>query len=259
MTIRHDKIDELFRLEERCLNAWPGLHTVLHEGWQLRFSGGYTKRANSVIPYLCANEQNRLAERIDYCESAYAAAGLAPVFKLVSFAEPEWLDRELEKRGYGIVEPSGVWTVGLANIAPPETDSAAFFPSASGEWLDAFAALSGLDESALRIAVRLLSGPCLHRGFFLIREQKVPVACGVGIIERGDVGLYDIVTHRDYRNRGYGGQLMMRILNWAKQNGATRGYLMVVQNNAPAVHLYRKLGFREAYAYWYRRKAFARF
>ncbi|GIQ66579.1 hypothetical protein PACILC2_51470 [Paenibacillus cisolokensis] len=94
---------------------------------------------------------------------------------------------------------------------------------------------------------------------FLIREQKVPVACGVGIIERGDVGLYDIVTHRDYRNRGYGGQLMMRILNWAKQNGATRGYLMVVQNNAPAVHLYRKLGFREAYAYWYRRKAFARF
>ncbi|MGG4036437.1 hypothetical protein ABEV74_22500 [Paenibacillus cisolokensis] len=176
MAIRHDKIDELFRLEERCLNAWPGLHTVLHEGWQLRFSGGYTKRANSVIPYLCANEQNRLAERIAYCESAYAAAGLAPVFKLVSFAEPEWLDRELEKRGYGIVEPSGVWTVGLANIAPPETDSAAFFPSASGEWLDAFAALSGLDESALRIAVRLLSGPCLHRGFFLIREQKVPVA-----------------------------------------------------------------------------------
>jgi hypothetical protein len=41
---------------------------------------------------------------------------------------------------------------------------------------------------------------------------------------------------------------------WGHDAGATRGYLQVVDGNLLALNLYAKLGFREAYRYWYRVK-----
>ena len=37
-------------LEELALNAWTSIQTVVYDGWLIRFSNGYTKRANSVNP-----------------------------------------------------------------------------------------------------------------------------------------------------------------------------------------------------------------
>jgi len=42
--------DTIRSVEERSLNAWPSLHQMLYDGWVLRFSNGYTRRANSVSP-----------------------------------------------------------------------------------------------------------------------------------------------------------------------------------------------------------------
>jgi hypothetical protein len=39
-----------FTIEELSMNAWPSIQTVLLDGWILRMSNGYTKRANSVNP-----------------------------------------------------------------------------------------------------------------------------------------------------------------------------------------------------------------
>jgi ribosomal protein S18 acetylase RimI-like enzyme len=47
---------------------------------------------------------------------------------------------------------------------------------------------------------------------------------------------------------------MYGLLSWAKQQGAQKTYLQVMLNNAPALRLYEKLGFKEAYQYWYRLK-----
>jgi GNAT superfamily N-acetyltransferase len=78
------------------------------------------------------------------------------------------------------------------------------------------------------------------------------VACGLGVLETGYLGLFDLITDPHQRNRGYGTKLLTSLLRWAQENGASHAYLQVVGKNAPARHLYAKLGFEEAYPYWYR-------
>ena len=39
-------------LESRLLNAWPSFDYQTYDGWILRLANGYSKRANSVTPFL---------------------------------------------------------------------------------------------------------------------------------------------------------------------------------------------------------------
>lgn len=54
-----------------------------------------------------------------------------------------------------------------------------------------------------------------------------------------------ISVHKDWRHRGVGRTLMERALEWAKQTAVVkRVELEVFVANAPAIHLYEKLGFQ---------------
>lgn len=98
------------RIEEASLNAWPALHQLLYDGWIIRLSNGYTKRANSVTPlYPSALE---VEENIAYCERLYRQQGLPPIFRLTSHACPPGLDEALAARGYRVVDPTLVWRLG---------------------------------------------------------------------------------------------------------------------------------------------------
>jgi ribosomal protein S18 acetylase RimI-like enzyme len=44
------------------------------------------------------------------------------------------------------------------------------------------------------------------------------------------------------------------ILSAANHRGVKKAYLSVVVGNVPAENLYKKLGFKEMYRYWYRKK-----
>ncbi|WP_458461280.1 GNAT family N-acetyltransferase, partial [Paenibacillus sp.] len=91
-------------------------------------------------------------------------------------------------------------------------------------------------------------------GFISLLIDAQVVACGFGVIERGYVGLYDIITDANFRNQGLAEQMILHLLHWAKKQGATSSFLQVVANNAPALKLYAKLGYSEIYSYWYRVK-----
>ena len=40
--------EQIQKFEEMCLNGHVALNTLLYDGWILKFSEGYTGRANSV-------------------------------------------------------------------------------------------------------------------------------------------------------------------------------------------------------------------
>ena len=87
--------------------------------------------------------------------------------------------------------------------------------------------------------------------YISLYDHETVVACGLGVIERGYLGIFDIVRYLQYRNRGFGEELILNLLKWGKENGAKYSYLQVMLNNAPALRLYSKLGFQEIYQYWY--------
>jgi ribosomal protein S18 acetylase RimI-like enzyme len=101
---------------------------------------------------------------------------------------------------------------------------------------------------------RMLSLVKTKTGFISLCCEDRIVACGRGVIERDYIGIYEVVTDPSCRNRGFGEQMMLNLLKWGKENGATHSYLQVVAVNEPALRLYAKIGYSEIYKYWYRVK-----
>lgn len=241
-------------IEELSLNALPALQTVFYDGWVLRFANGYSRRANSVQPLYASTLD--LDEKIDYCEAMYRERGLKSTFKLTNAAQPQHLDAALEQRGYATDGHTSVQTRSLVD-ENSETDRAIVeVESSLGEhWLQDYARLTSVDPRHVP-TIRLILGSLAPKaGFFRLIQNGETAAIGLGVVERGYVGLYDIVTDIRQRSRGLGTQMIRHILRWGQVNGAHSAYLQVMLNNPPALRLYDKLGFREVYQYWYRQKA----
>ncbi|UVI27988.1 GNAT family N-acetyltransferase [Paenibacillus spongiae] len=246
-------------IEEAALNAWPALRTILRDGWLLRVSDGYTKRSNSVSPIYEACRCIEVEGRIRDAERFYANAGLNAVFKLTPFVHPPSLDELLSQSGYKLVDPSCVKLLTLDEepYAAYSNGNVRIEESFTEGWLANAAALLGLSPSQTSVTRELLGSSPLTQGFAAVYVDGNPVACGIGVVEGKYMGLFDIVTAPEYRNQGYGQQLIRQLLDWGKSRGASACYLLVVENNKPAVRLYDKLGFETIYRYWYRVKPLA--
>ena len=237
-------------IEEISLNAWPSLQTLLVDGWVLRFANGYTKRSNSINP-LYASASN-VEEKVEFCEQIYRRNNLPVVFKMTSAAHPENLDARLAERGYVVDSPTSVQTMELRDTG--SSPDAKLDATLTDEWLAAFCRLSGISDEHKSTLRQILTSIVPQKCFAAILQVDQIIACGLGVRQGDHVGFYDIVTDKSFRNQGYGKRLMRSLLTWGKQNGARCAYLQVMLNNAPALHLYSRLGFSEVYQYWYRIK-----
>lgn len=239
-------------VEELSINAWPALETMIDDGWLLRFADGYTKRANSVYPlYPPAGD---LEQKIAACERHYGSKKLPTIFKMTPYSQPAKLDALLEERGYKLFADTSVQMVSLAAMTAPAMHTVQIYEECADEWVDVFCRLSEKDErekQTMTQTLRKIIPACCYA--VLYAEGEV-IACGIGVLEREHIGLYDIVTAPSHRKRGYGEQLVLNILQWGIERGAKHSYLQVVVDNTPALRLYEKLGYQEIYPYWYRIK-----
>lgn len=238
------------RIEEASLNAWPALQQMLFDGWILRFASGYTKRANSVNPLFSSSLD--MARKIKVCEQIYREKQLPAIFRLTSFAAPKQLDTLLEQQHYHLLDRTLVQYLDLKKYSASSTAQATLHQESLDDWLSVFTELSGATlqhHDIHRAMLQTIPGKPL---FAVLTDADEIVACGLGVLETGCFGLFDLITAASFRNRGYGMRLVESMFDWAREQGAIHAYLQVVNTNDPALRLYQKLGFREIYQYWYR-------
>lgn len=240
-------------IEDLSLNAWPSHQMQVYDGWIIRFSHFYTHRTNSVEELGLSTLP--LEDKIQYCEEIYQRWGTPPVFKITPISNPS-LDFLLDQRGYQIEHRTNVMTASLTSpIIIEETHdfSVKTDTKISADWIESLFALKGTTDPIHRKIV-----PSMYAAIpkdvisAQIIQNGVCVSTGLGILDRDYIGIYAIHVAENYRHKGYAKALISTLLKAGQERGASKAYLQVVDNNTPAKHLYRKLGFTQLYTYWFR-------
>jgi ribosomal protein S18 acetylase RimI-like enzyme len=230
-------------LETLALRAMPALETQVLDGWLLRASSGYSKRANSVNCLKPA--KTGLAERIKAAERFYATRNLPVIFRLTPICEPG-LETDLIARGYELVGATDVLTLAL-DPQPMIKNAVEIDAIATDNWITLFARTHDLNDHDTKILSTILSSIAPRSAFARIGGQ----ALGRAVFEAGYVGLFSLATLPNCRRQGLARAISQALLDWGSDQGAHHAYLQVEQDNDGAKNLYHALGFKHAYSYHY--------
>ena len=103
------------------LDTWRPVEVADVDGWRLGSSGGFTSRANSVVPLA---EPPDLDAAIGGVEAFYSQRGVPTRFRVGRETLPVGLDGVLAARGYRLVATTRVLALALPAQAEPSAASA---------------------------------------------------------------------------------------------------------------------------------------
>ena len=240
--------EEIRFLEEIAANGHVALNTMQYDGWIMRFSNGYTGRANSISVLYPSTIP--LEEKIDYCEKCYAKQGLPANFKLTEGDEK--LSDMLAKRGYKVVTPTDIMILDNLQNGDDQLYKDCCFSDKPDDWLPYYFKYENITDKAKQETFRQILSKVLVDTIYcsVLYEGKI-VACASTAIEQGYALIHNVIVDANARGHGLGEKLCRALIAKAKEHGAEHAYLQVVQTNEIAMNLYKKLGFKKAYSYWY--------
>jgi N-acetylglutamate synthase len=239
-----------WRVEEVCLNAWPALREVLLGGWLLRFSEGFTRRANS------ANALGAVACIYPSdCEALYRRLEQPAIFRVLTLLDPS-IDEQLARRGYTAEGETCVLYGDLDAVEAAADPQVQLLMGPSVEWFAAMARLQEHTDEQARTYRKIVGRLAITAAFATLSIKGEIVAAALGAIHRGLLCYESVVTSGQRRRQGYGRRIVIALTAWAKENGANAACLQVEAGNLPARALYDAIGLkRELYRYHYRREA----
>lgn len=237
-------------LEEIAALGWRALETSRLGGWLLRASGGWTGRANSVLPL--DDPGLPLDEAVERVAEWYEARRLLPRFQ-VPMPFGERLDAFLAERGWSTPEDVLVMTAdvdAVLSLLPVREDlppvSLADAPSAG--WLATYRYRGGpLPGNAVAVLVNA-DRPV----FASVELDKATVAVGRASVDRGWMGVTAVDVGEAVRRRGLARHVMRALLSYGFDAGARHLYLQVCEDNGAAIALYAGMGLTVHHAYRYR-------
>lgn len=237
-------LDEVRRLERLAFRGWPALESQDVQGWHLRFSGGYTKRANSI------NALDPTASPdIEAVEAPVRERGRPPVWRLTPLA-PAGMSELLKARSYTPIERSLLQRCPLHDGFRPDP-AVDIASSPSGAWIEAFAAHSPVKPEHRETMQNMLHAIAQPAGFAFVQHEGRPMAMAIGAVDGDHMGLFDVLVMPEARRQGLARRVTESLYAWAWERGARFAYLQVVATNAAAMPLYAAQGFRTVYEYEY--------
>jgi GNAT superfamily N-acetyltransferase len=241
-------------IEELAANAWPAESVQYVDGWRLRHSTGSSRRVNSVWPNLAGGTVS-LEERLGIVEDFYARHGGVARYQITPAAQPDDLEAILRARGYQDDARTAVQRASLKAMLARTTSypdgRISIAPQFTEQWFTAYCEAEGYgpDEARVRRGIFERIGPAT--GFVLLAIESKPAAIGLGVTERGWLGVFCMITFPDYRRQGAASAVLHALAEWGQGHGAEQVYLQVMENNPPGKALYAKAGFETLYYYYY--------
>lgn len=242
--------------EELALQAvmgagWRPAETEPLGGWLLRANGGFTGRANSVLPLRAPGMP--LDDALDRAGRWYAERGL-PLVLMVPTEARRLLDAELGERGWPFEPDVHVMAARLDALPDPRPGAhpdtrVGIAPEADDAWFARYRDGAGADPTARALLTR-------HEraGFAAVRDGGEVVAIGRGVVDDGWLGIAAVEVAPAARRQGLATAVVRALWAWGRERGATRSYLQVSSDNPGAVELYRTLGYWLHHDYRYRRQ-----
>jgi len=246
-------------IERATLDAVPPAAREEVGPWLVALDAGPVGRAHSAAPLVHAPEAADPAHR-DGIERCFARQGLAPVYRLPALPAFEPFRRSLEGDGFTASKPARVQRCEVAGLlASLSLSRTAEGPHAvqlqtapDAAWGAVFMG-QGFDPVDARLRLDLL-GRAGNAVFATALREGRAVAVGAACLAQGWLGIHAMRTAPDHRHQGLARSILLALARQARQRGVGRAFLQVETGNAPALALYRAVGFTDAwdYAYWRR-------
>ena len=247
------------RMERAHVRAWPALHTRFIDGWRLRTSGGGSQRANSVSALEFTGAD--LAAAITAVEAHYRACHAPPLFHTFEESAPPGLAAALQAKGYRKAEdtitmfkqpenqgqradaaalPHGADAFHQPPGSPPPGEIA-MTADPGADWITAY--LAEITPDRRLINSRIVASIPQPRAYFTLRHTGVVAATALCVISDGCAVIQCVTTRTGLLRQGFARRLLTEAEDWAASRDADVIGLQVGAANAPAVQLYRQLGF----------------
>jgi GNAT superfamily N-acetyltransferase len=259
-------METIIHLERMAAAHWRGTEEEWLGDWLLRAAEGFTGRANSALPL--GDPGLPLDEALAAVAGWYRARGLPPMIVVPTPIEPRpieprpiepaWagsaLDDHLARRSW-LTRPGPAFVM-LADLplhatadGPGRSRAVQIDPEPDDAWA---ARYHYRGEDYLPPVARKVLTSAEDQSFVSIRHGGEVLAIARLSVAGGWAGLTAVEVHPDHRRQRLGAAITAAACREAERHGASRVFLQVETDNAPAQALYKRLGFRYSHRYHYR-------
>lgn len=229
--------------------AWQPVESEPLGDWRLRAAGGFTRRANSVLPL--GDPGLPLDDALVRIVRWYEERGLPPYVQTATGAEgaQEVLCAELERRGWRREVTAELRIAALAPVGDADADLSRVRLSreVDAAWL---ARYQRFDTPGRHVLEVLGSGPSVW--FATVPadgEGEPPAAIGRCVVDGRWAGFMAVEVDPGLRRRGLATAVMTALARRALDEGASAAWLQVEQDNEGARAMYERMGFAVHHLY----------
>lgn len=241
------------RLEAVGFRAWPASSVQYDGSWQVRLTAGHpSNRLNSIVP-LDPSDHRDIEIRVEKASRKFEAYGRPAVLRQTPLCSPLLVDL-VAARNWTHFDETIVMTCDLTQADLPDTLD--HLPTHDiGRFVDANLATDQVSAKLKPALAEIINAIKPPSGLFMIEDPETgPLATVLCVQDNDLAGIMSLSVARERRREGLGLEILTSALRWARMRSARSAWLQVKADNAPALALYERIGFREAYRYSYWRK-----
>jgi ribosomal protein S18 acetylase RimI-like enzyme len=239
---------ELIRgLEERLVNVWPSVETLMMDGWVVRLANGYTSRANSASAIVSGADMS--PDLLDTVERIYAGAGLPSAVRVTPVCDPA-VEKLLLSRGYRVKDRSRIMLLALAACRGSMPDSRVHIERhPSRRWIEGVCAHQAPEKRNAGYLEQIVNRIRVPAGFATLSVDGAEVGFAMCAVDRGYAEIGSVIVAASQRGRGLGRATTGALLAFGVSEGAHHAFLQVDAANTVAIGLYSGQGFVDVGGY----------